>query len=142
MSPTKNLSRAVRMGRLVSILSLILILLGSCKTAQELIPVRVVSRDTMYLSNVRYDSVYIDRWQSIERKADTVFCEKTKTEYRYRLLRDTVFRCSTDTIPIVKEVQVLKRERYTPPFARFLAYCGIIALGAAIIFIFNKIKES
>ncbi len=142
MKPAKNLSRAVRMGRLVSILSLILILLCSCRTGQDFIPVRAASKDTIYLSNVRYDSVYIDRWQSIERKADTVFCEKTKTEYRYRLLRDTVFRCSTDTIPIVKEVQVVKRERYTPPFARFLACCGIIALGAAAILTLFKINQS
>lgn len=142
MKSIKNLSRAVCMGRLVSLLSIILCLLGSCKTGQEFIPVRAASKDTIYLSNVRYDSVYIDRWQFVERKADTVFCEKSKTEYRYRLLRDTVYKFSRDTIPIVKEVQVLKRERYTPPFARFLACCGIIALGAAIIFIFNKIKES
>lgn len=125
-------------------LVLLLLLLSSCKTTSTsaIVPVHSATHDTLWLSKLKYDSVYIDRWQRIERKADTVFCEKTKTEFRYRLLRDTVYKTQTDTIPVVKQVPVIRKERYTPPFTKFLAYLGIIALGAISIFIIFKFKRS
>ena len=125
-------------------LVLLLLLLSSCRTASNtaIVPVHSATHDTLWLSKVKYDSVYIDRWQRIERKADTVFCDKSKTEFRYRLLRDTVYKTRTDTIPVVKQVPVVRNERYTPPFTKFLACLGIIALGAISIFIIFKFKRS
>lgn len=122
-------------------LVLLLLLLSSCRTASNtaIVPVHSATHDTLWLSKVKYDSVYIDRWQRIERKADTVFCDRAKTEFRYRLLRDTVYKTRTDTIPVVKQVPVIRKERYTPPFTKFL---GIIALGAISIFILFKFKRS
>lgn len=118
-------------------LVLLLLLLSSCRTASNtaIVPVHSATHDTLWLSKVKYDSVYIDRWQRIERKADTVFCDKSKTEFRYRLLRDTVYKTRTDTIPVVKQVPVIRKERYTPPFTKFL---GIIALGASVIVLLGK----
>lgn len=126
-------------------LVLLLLLLSSCKTTSntaDIVPVHSATHDTLWLSKVKYDSIYIDRWQRIERKADTVFCDRAKTEFRYRLLRDTVYKTRTDTIPVVKQVPVIRKERYTPPFTKFLAYLGIIALGAISIFIIFKFKRS
>ena len=91
-----------------------------------------------HLSVGKYDSVYIDRWQRIERKADTVFYDRVKTEFRYRLLRDTVYKTRTDTIPVVRQVPVIRKERYTPPSTKFLACLGIIALGASVIVLLGK----
>ena len=126
-------------------LVLFLLLLSSCKTASNttaIVPVHSATHDTLLLSKVKYDSIYIDRWQRIERKADTVFCDRVEIEFRYRLLRDTVYKTRTDTIPVVKQVPVVKKERYTPPFTKFLAFLGIIALGAISIFIIFKYKRS
>lgn len=124
-------------------LVLLLLLLSSCRTASNtaIVPVHSATHDTLWLSKVKYDSVYIDRWQRIERKADTVFYDRVKTEFRYRLLRDTVYKTRTDTIPVVKQVPVIRKERYTPPFTKFLACLGIIALGASVcIFLFKFSK--
>lgn len=126
-------------------LVLLLLLLSSCRTTSNttaIVPVHSATHDTLWLSRVKYDSVYFDRWQRIERKADTVFCDRAKTEFRYRLLRDTVYKTQTDTIPVVKQVPVIRKERYTPPFTKFLACLGIIALGAISIFILFKFKRS
>ena len=125
-------------------LVLLLLLLSSCKTTSTsaIVPVHSATHDTIFLRKLKYDSVYIDRWQSIERKADTVFCDRAKTEFRYRILRDTVYKTQTDTIPVVKQVPVIRKERYTPPFTKFLACLGIIALGAISIFILFKFERS
>lgn len=129
---------------LLFLVLLLLLLLSSCGTASTsaIVPVHSATHDTIFLRKVKYDSIYIDRWQRIERKADTVFYDRAKTEFRYRLLRDTVYKTRTDTIPVVKQVPVVKKERYTPPFTKFLAGLGIIALGAISIFILFKFKRS
>ena len=121
-------------------LVLLLLLLSSCRTTSTsaIVPVHSATHDTIFLRKLKYDSVYIDRWQSIERKADTVFYDRVKTEFRYRLLRDTVYKTRTDTIPVVKQVPVIRKERYTPPSTKFLACLGIIALGASVIVLLGK----
>ena len=145
MKLTENPAKNRLLARLIAFILflLLLLLLSSCGTASTsaIVPVHSATHDTLWLSKVKYDSVYIDRWQRIEHKADTVFCDRTKTEFRYRLLRDTVYKTRTDTIPVVKQVPVIRKERYTPPFTKFLACLGIIALGASVcIFLFKFSK--
>ena len=145
MKLTENPAKNRLLARLIAfILFLFLLLLSSCKTTSTsaIVPVHSATHDTLWLSKVKYDSIYIDRWQRIERKADTVFYDRVKTEFRYRLLRDTVYKTRTDTVPVVKQVSVIRKERYTPPFTKFLACLGIIALGAISIFILFKFKRS
>lgn len=142
MKLTVNPAKNRLLARLIAfILFLFLLLLSSCKTTSNttaIVPVHSATHDTILLSKVKYDSIYIDRWQRIERKADTVFYDRVKTEFRYRLLRDTVYKTRTDTIPVVKQVPVIRKERYTPPSTKFLACLGIIALGASVcIFLFK-----
>ena len=142
MKLTENPAKNRLLARLIAfILFLFLLLLSSCKTTSNttaIVPVHSATHDTLWLSKVKYDSIYIDRWQRIERKADTVFYDRVKTEFRYRLLRDTVYKTRTDTIPVVKQVPVIRKERYTPPFTKFLACLGIIALGASVIVLLGK----
>ena len=146
MKLTENPAKNRLLARLIAfILFLFLLLLSSCKTTSnttDIVPVHSATHDTILLSKVKYDSIYIDRWQRIERKADTVFYDRVKIEFRYRLLRDTVHKTRTDTVPVVKQVPVIRKERYTPPFTKFLACLGIIALGAISIFILFKFKRS
>ena len=104
MKLTENPAKNRLLARLIAFILflLLLLLLSSCKTTSnttDIVPVHSATHDTILLSKVKYDSVYIDRWQRIERKADTVFCDRVKTEFRYRLLRDTVYKTRTDTVP-------------------------------------------
>ena len=141
MKLTENPAKNRLLARLIAfILFLFLLLLSSCKTTSNtaIVPVHSATHDTILLRKVKYDSIYIDRWQRIERKADTVFYDRVKTEFRYRLLRDTVYKTRTDTIPVVKQVPVIRKERYTPPFTKFLACLCIIALGASVIVLLGK----
>ena len=142
MKLTENPAKNRLLARLIAfILFLFLLLLSSCKTTgntTDIVPVHSATHDTILLSKVKYDSVYIDRWQRIEHKADTVFYDRAKTEFRYRLLRDTVYKTRTDTVPVVKQVPVVRKERYTPPFTKFLGCLGIIALGASVIVLLGK----
>ena len=49
-------------------LVLLLLMLSSCKTASNttaIVPVHSATHDTLWLSKLKYDSIYIDRWQRI-----------------------------------------------------------------------------
>ena len=143
MKLTENPAKNRLLARIIAFILFLflLLLLSSCKTTSnttDIVPVHSATHDTLWLKKVKYDSVYIDRWQRIERKADTVFYDRVKTEFRYRLLRDTVYKTRTDTIPVVKQVPVIRKERYTPPFTKFLACLGIIALEASVIVLLGK----
>lgn len=146
MKLTENPAKNRLLARLIAFILFLflLLLLSSCKTTSNttaIVPVHSATHDNIFLSKVKFDSIYIDRWQRIERKADTVFYDRVKIEFRYRLLRDTVYKTRTDTVPVVKQVPVIRKERYTPPFTKFLACLCIIALGASVcIFLFKFSK--
>ena len=81
---------------------------GSTKVATQL--VRDVRVDTVYLSNVQYDSIYIFQERTSDyhmnplnplkpSETDTVFIKDVSVEYRYKLLKDTIRVVERDSIP-------------------------------------------
>ena len=97
-------------------------------------------RDTVYVNKVLYDSVYIDNWYYTYEKADTVVVEKTKLEYRYKLLRDTVFRARIDSVPVIREVEVVREVRHVPWYAKVLSVLGVLLLIIILFKIFRYFK--
>ena len=75
MKLIENSAKNSLIGRLIAFILflLLLLLLSSCKTASTsaIVPVHSATHDTIFLRKLKYDSVYIDRWQRIEHKADT-----------------------------------------------------------------------
>lgn len=89
---------------------------GSTKVATQLI--RDVSVDTVYLSNIQYDSIYIyqdhvsehhlgtlppttfgGQYLDIPTRTDTFYIKDKSIEYRYKLLRDTIYKVERDSVP-------------------------------------------
>ena len=92
---------------------LVFVLTG-CGTTRQVQVVERVSRDTLYLSNVQYDSIYVFQDHLTDRSRDTVYVKDVQYEYKYKFLRDTVYKVQIDTIPVIREVEVVKTERYVP----------------------------
>ena len=97
-------------------------------------------RDTVYVNKVLYDSVYIDNWYYTYEKADTVVMEKTKLEYRYKVMRDTVFRARTDSVPVIREVEVVREVRHVPWYAKVLSVLGVLLLILILFKVFRYFK--
>lgn len=101
---------------------------GSTKVATQV--VERVSKDTVYLSNIQYDSIYIyqdhvsehhigtlpptmsdGKYLNSPMRTDTLFIKDKSIEYRYKLLKDTIRVVERDSIPYevtiteVKEIQ-------------------------------------
>ena len=107
---------------------ILLLFISSCASHRQLQVAERVSNDTLYINNVQYDSIYIDRWQKVYQQSDTVYLERTKYEYKYKLLRDTVYRTRIDTIPVIREVEVVKEVRHIPLWTKVLSSIGALAL--------------
>lgn len=80
----------------------------SCSSYGGLQPqvVEHVSRDTVYINRMQYDSIFVGQQRNVDRSADTVLIQEVRYEYRYRLLHDTVLVHSVDSIPVIREVEV------------------------------------
>lgn len=109
-SKATTLSRTVLPTFLAGFLVWILaLLLASCSSMRRVqtIPVETIKEitktDTLYINNVQYDSIYINHTSNIDRTRDTIKIKETMTEYRYKLLRDTIERIKLeirhDSIP-------------------------------------------
>ena len=101
-----------------------------------------IQRDTVYLSNVRYDSICIVKDKLTDRSTDTLYVKDVSVEYHYKLLRDTVKVIQRDSIPY--QVTVIETKEITRPLTRFdrltrLTFWLLIGAIAACLFI--KIKR-
>lgn len=122
------------------IVIIIALLIAGCKGSQHLAVSGRITHDTCYISNVQYDSIYIDNLHFIDRASDTIVIQDRKTEFRYKFLRDTIKVVQCDSIPYeVRDIET-KTERYTPWYARTLAFSGFLTLIWFAFRVFIKIK--
>ena len=113
-------------------------LLAGCGTQRELPVVERVTRDTLYLHQVQYDSVYVYRDRYVDRSRDTVYVNDRSVAYRYRLQRDTLRIHRVDSVPVIQKVEVVRKVEHTPWYAKLLATVGLVVV---FLFIF-KIRKS
>ena len=112
-------------------------LLTGCGTPQRLPVVERIQRDTVYLHQVQYDSVFISQERYVDRSRDTLYIQERSVEYRYRLLRDTLRIHQVDSVPVIREVEVVREVEHTPWYAKLLATVGLVGI---FLFIF-KIRK-
>ena len=127
------------------------LVLTGCATRRQLQVVARTTHDTLYQSNLRYDSIFVSHDRTTDyhlnplnplkpSETDTLFIHDRTVEYRYRLLRDTVYRVKIDSIPVIREVEVVKVERYVPAIYRLSLSIVIILTLSLIIYIVWKIR--
>ena len=103
--------------------------ISSCSTHRHTAEVVThTARDTLYISQTAYDSIYIDRWQSSYQKADTVYLEQIRREYKYQLLRDTIRTVRIASIPVIKELEVVREVTRLPWWSKALSTLGLVFL--------------
>ena len=136
------------MKRLLIILLALLsaLVLTGCATRRQLQVVERTSVDTVYLSNVQYDSIYVSQDKYIDRSRDTVYLRDVSIEYRYRHLRDTIYKVQHDSIPY--QVTVTEVKEITRPLSlfdhltHFTFWLVVGALLLLIIRVIIRLKKS
>ena len=113
-------------------------LLAGCGTPRRLPVVERIQRDTVYLHQVQYDSVFVSQERYVDRSRDTLYVQERSVEYRYRRLTDTLRIHQVDSVPVIQEVEVVREIARTPWYAKLLAAMGLVVV---FLFIF-KIRKS
>lgn len=122
------------------------LVLTGCATRRQLQVVERTSVDTVYLSNVQYDSIYIFQDRQLDRSRDTVYLRDVSVEYRYRHLRDTIYKVQHDSIPY--QVTVTEVKKITRPLSlfdhltHFTFWLVVGALLLLIIQVIIRLKKS
>lgn len=83
---------------------LLLILLVGCKSIRY-VPVETTKTDSIYVSNVERDSIYLLDSIYIREKNDTVYLERWRVKYVERLSRDTLWKERVDSIRVPYPVE-------------------------------------
>ena len=136
------------MKRLLIILLALLsaLVLTGCATRRQLQVVNRITHDTLYQSNVHYDSIYIFQDRQLDRSRDTVYLRDVSVEYRYRHLRDTIYKVQHDSIPY--QVTVTEVKEITRPLSlfdhltHFTFWLVVGALLLLIIRVIIRLKKS
>ena len=116
----RKLDRFIEWFMLTLILCVTLLVCCSCGSTKVVAQtVRDVTVDTVYLSNVQYDSIYIFQERTSDyhmnplnplkpSETDTVLIKDVSVEYRYKLLKDTICVVERDSIPYQVTVTEIK----------------------------------
>ena len=117
---------------------LICLLFGSCKSV-EYVFVPQTHTDTLIVTKVQHDSIYINDSTVITENGDTVTIEKWHTKYVEKQVHDTTYVSKTDTVPQPYPVtEYVEKPRST--FEKILIGVGLLTVLSLIVFIVWKIK--
>ena len=134
--PDKNQLRiaGIRLDSMTTIIIFALIMM-SCASGRHASAVEQGTHtDTVYIATQQYDSIYIYNDKTLDRTKDTVYMRELSTEYRYKLLRDTLRIIESDTIYIPYEVKVADNGKDKSFLSRFseLAKVAFLVVTAAL----------
>ena len=105
-----------------------------------------VSQDSVHVSQLRLDSVIVERYFTVETIRDTVFIKQESSKQHFSILRDTVYVARSDTV--VREVEVIKEKevvKTAPQRKSFKSYfififASIFLLLALYFLIRNRLR--
>ena len=114
----------------LALLAITLLALASCRSSQ-VATVEKVFHDTVQTAIWHYDSVYIDRFVKQDLRHDTILLTDHKTEYRYKVIRDTLHTVRIDSVPYPVRVVETHTLHKVPPGM----YLIVGALSVIILFL-------
>ena len=106
-----------------------------CKTQTVVVPVKQTHSETNDSTQKEYihDSIYIDRWHTIEKRGDTTILHDSIFFYRYKFIHDSIYiqkeiRDTVPSDPVIIEKPLTNNQI-------FLQRCGIAFWVLLVIFI-------
>lgn len=134
----KSVSRGHRVSLLITKVLMVFLfstVLASCGSQRPVEILREIHNDTIYLTQRAYDSVFVFQDHQADRFRDTIYIKDVQYEYRYKLLRDTVRIVQVDSIPVIREVEVVTTERYVPGIYKFSLWLCVGLIVFVIIYV-------
>jgi hypothetical protein len=105
--------------------------LAGCKSI-EYVPVVEHKTDTTYITKNHRDSIYVHDSTYIHERGDTVWIERWHTRWRDRLMVDTIYQATHDTIP-KPYVMLEYTDKPLSAWQKLRIFIGDIAIFATLI---------
>ena len=105
-----------------------------------------IYQDSIHVSQLRLDSVIVERYLTVETIRDTVFIKQESNKQHFSILRDTVYVARSDTVvrevEVIKEKEVVKTAPQRKPFTSYLIciVASIFLLLALYFLIRNRLR--
>lgn len=109
--------------------------LSMCSCAPRIQYITKVQHDSIYIHNVKTDSVYVKDSIYIDRSGDTIFKEVWRWRVKEQFIHDTTLVCKTDSIPY--PVEVVKTVKKTNGFTlgcTIALFLLVLAFVAKVVF--------
>ena len=118
---------------------LICALFNSCTTTKY-VQVPVVHTDTTVITKHQRDSIYVHDSTYIKEKGDTMLIERWHTQWRDRIVRDTIYQSKRDSIPYPVEVikEVPAKLTWWQKARLHIANISLLALLVLVIYYLGK----
>ena len=116
----------------LAVLATALLALASCRSSQ-VATVGSIRHDTVQTAIWHYDSVYIDRFVKQDLRHDTILLTDHKTEYRYKVIRDTLHTVRTDSVPYPVRVVETHTLHKVPPWMYLIIGALSVLLSGCLV---------
>ena len=119
----------------------LLLLLSGCRTVRVVEQVPVHVHDTLRLTQTLRDSIFIDHFREVTKKADTIYITDSIAVIKYSLKTDTAYRYIERPVTVSKTetVEVEKPLRWWQKGLMWAGAIGIfIALAAVAVRILRR----
>ncbi len=107
---------------------------SSCRTVRVVEQVPVHVHDTLRLTQTLRDSIYIDHFREVTKKADTIYITDSIAVVKYSLITDTAYRYIERPVAVSK-TETMEVEKPLAWWQKGLMWAGL----SAIIFLLLKV---
>ena len=128
------------MKRLFPIVLLASAICSSCRTVRVVEQVPVHVHDTLRLTQTLRDSIFIDHFREVTKKADTIYITDSIAVIKYSLKTDTAYRYIERPVPVVRteQVEVEKPLRW---WQKGLMWAGAIGIFIALASVAVRLRR-
>jgi hypothetical protein len=125
---------------LLIIIGLLLCCLFSSCTTTKYVQVPVVHTDTTVITKHQRDSIYVHDSTFIKEKGDTMLIERWHTQWRDRIVHDTLYKAKVDSVPYPVEVikEVPAKLTWWQKARLHIANISLLALLVLVIYYLGK----
>lgn len=128
------------MKRLFPIVLLASAICSSCRTVRVVEQVPVHVHDTLRLTQTLRDSIYIDHFREVTKKADTIYITDSIAVVKYSLITDTAYRYIERPVPVVRTEQV-ETEKPLRWWQKGLMWAGAIGIFIALAAVAVRLRR-
>lgn len=127
----------------LSVLLMMVVLLGSCRTVHDMQKVYVIKTDTLYSSVLVHDSIYVNDSTVIREKGDTIFSDRWHTKYIERLRTDTLYKTRIDSVKveIVRDKEMTSTERAGLFIKDSLITTGMFGITLVLLYLWHRFRH-